>query len=353
MCNGRFLFQIEKGYFGVMKNMRLLVSTFLLGLFLYNSVGLAGQRDFVMLYQFTKTSHDEADMDRKMYPILPVKLSYGARFSLEHNDTTQPVPESRVMDNAAQRARGEMAQANHDFVILDIETWRVDKGATRKVFDESLQKYVETMVEMKKRLPEYRVGNYGKPVHRDYHATRNAVKGFAYQDWENRNTRLMPLADVSDVFYPSLYSFHLNDIEGWKRYAKAHIDESRRLARHGQPVIAFIWPMYHDRSHLKGRFIDYDFWMAQLETLWEIADGVVIWSDHRGGLDENASWYRATRDFVEARLQAGSRINSIAMQRSREPVGNNAESHREVRRPGGEDAQSRPGYSGPLVRGGR
>lgn len=266
-------------------------------------------RDFVMLYQFTKSTSDPVELNRQMYPMSPVKISYEPRFNLQHHNTQQSVPSARIMDIVAKKIHREMQAVDHDFVILDIETWRVDRSASPPVVAESIAKYVDVIQEMKHRLPEYRVGNYGKPVHRDYEATKTRMRGQAFQDWVSLNSQLKTLADVSDIMYPSLYTFDLDDRESWRRYAAVHIEESRRLANNGQPVIAFVWPMYHDRSPYKGRFIDYDFWRFQLDTLWELTDGVVIWSNQQGANDMTLGWYRATRDFISECFRKGATIN--------------------------------------------
>lgn len=265
--------------------------------------------DFVMLYQFPNMRELASETDRQMSPILPVSISYQGRFRLKHGDSNQKVPSAAVLDRAARLIGSEMRRSGHDLVILDVENWATGAQTPTSQFRESVAKYVDFIRQMKRRLPAYRVGNYGKPVHRDYRASLQQWWHSRRWHWKERNDELQPLADVVDVFYPSLYTFELDDHSAWKRYAESHIAESRRLAKAGQPVIAFIWPMYHERSKHKGKFIGYDFWLLQLQTLSEIADGVVIWSNHPGPLDEHAPWFRATQDFVRARLNQGRGIN--------------------------------------------
>ena len=271
-------------------------------------------KDFVMLYQFTKIKKENKNVEQKMLPILPVKLFYEPAFNLKHHDTTQPIPSKRILNIVAQRIKKETNIKLKQYTILDIETWRTDIYTDENTVMESISKYIFTITEMKKLLPDYRIGNYGKPIHRNYRASIGNTKNDQYNQWISRNDMLKPLADILDVFYPSLYTFEENKIDTWVKYAKEHIKESRRLATRNQPVIAFIWPQYHNRSRYKGKFIEYEFWKIQLETLFGIADGVVIWSNHHGPLDTESGWFKATRNFVDSLDSQGIQINAFINQ---------------------------------------
>jgi hypothetical protein len=269
-------------------------------------------KEFVVLYQFTGMKKEQQKVAQMMLPILPVKLSYEPRFVLEHNDTDQPVPSKRILNIVANKIRSETRGPLKNYTIFDIETWKINLSVDSNIAKQSMEKYIWTVKEMKKILPGYRIGNYGSPVGRDYLATANEIKGKRYYRWTKRNDMLKSLADNLDVFYPSLYTFELDKIDEWVRFAKRHVSESRRLAVKGQPVIAFIWPQYHNKSNHKGKFIGYEFWKVQLETLLEIADGVVIWSNHKGPLNTDSEWFKATRDFLESLNQRGVNVNSFA-----------------------------------------
>ena len=81
------------------------------------------------------------------------------------------------------------------------------------------------------------------------------------------------------------------------------------MATRNQPVIAFIWPEYHNRSRYPDELIAREFWRIQLETLFEIADGVIIWSNQEESIDTGSGWWQATVEFVDRLERAGVSIN--------------------------------------------
>ena len=95
------------------------------------------------------------------------------------------------------------------------------------------------------------------------------------QSWKDRNKFFASLANHVDVVFPSLYTFY-NDQAGWEQYATANIAEARK---YNKPVYAFIWPQYHgSNATIGGQHIAGDYWRKQLETVYQYADGVVIWA---------------------------------------------------------------------------
>jgi len=268
-------------------------------------------KDFVMLYQFTKMKDNSDVIEQMMAPALPVRISYELRFGLKHHDTSQPIPSERILKITSERIKSETPAALKYFTIIDIETWKTGLDVDDITARESIKKYTKTMDGLKRWLPGYRIGNYGKPVHRDYRASISAKDSSLYKKWKSRNSLSKPLADALDVFCPSLYTFEPNK-QKWRKFAQEHINESRRLATKKQPVIAFIWPQYHNRSRYKGQFLSYDYLRFQLETMFELADGVIIWSNHREDFNGKADWYRAVKDFMVDLKSRSVIINAFA-----------------------------------------
>jgi hypothetical protein len=116
------------------------------------------------------------------------------------------------------------------------------------------------------------------------------------------NDQLRSLAGAVDVFFPSLYTFY-PDQAGWKKYAIAQIEEARRYGG-GKPIYVFLWPQYHESNRiLGGSYLPADYWLLELETAREYADGIVLWSGS-SKWDEDAPWWKVTKEFVKNRDQS-------------------------------------------------
>ena len=162
--------------------------------------------------------------------------------------------------------------------------------------EDSLIKLVNVFKWIHQANPHVRVGIYSIIPQREYWRVPN-------RQWEHRNNLYKELGDEVDVIFPSLYTFY-DDQQGWVEYAKKNIKEARK---YGKPVYAFIWPQYHDsNATLGGQYIPGDYWRLQLDTLADIADGIVIW----GGWQEDwatstsetdpDNWWYQTLDFMQS-----------------------------------------------------
>ena len=191
-----------------------------------------------------------------------------------------------------------------NIICLDIEHWPMDIRYEKSIdIEKSIMKFISVLSKFKEQRPDAKLGIYATVPIRDYHTP---VKENDVELWENANQRLTPIADNVDYIFPSLYTFYKNP-EKWKKYAIANINEAKK---YGKPVIPFIWPQYHNSNRLyKFNFIDYNYWLMQLETIYEHADGVVIWSPAgaaRSSWSNNAEWWKATLDFINKyNLQRG------------------------------------------------
>lgn len=139
---------------------------------------------------------------------------------------------------------------------------------------------------------------------RNYWSAQGGADSDAYKAWAAQNDTMRPLVASVFTLYPSLYTFYDNQA-GWTKYALANIAEARRIAD-GKPVLPFLWPQYHNSAppKLAFTFIDTAFWQLQLQTVYDSADGLVIWGgwDFANGRsaewDENAPWWQATKRFI-------------------------------------------------------
>jgi len=193
------------------------------------------------------------------------------------------------------------------FIVINIEHWPLT-GVSDSNIDASLSKYHEVTSWFKEYSPDLKVGFYGRPPMPDYWRAINANSKKRKIDWERENDYISSLVGSVDALYPSLYTFYANK-SGWVKYAKAQIQEARRLSR-GKPVFAFLWPQYHDSNILLGcRFLSGDYWKLQLETVSKLADGAVIWGgwdvcNKKGKAlpwDDEAEWWKETKSFLKNR----------------------------------------------------
>jgi hypothetical protein len=178
-----------------------------------------------------------------------------------------------------------------DLVVIDIEHWDLT-GTSSEEIERNIDKYIAVLDTFRAHMPGIRLGLYSMVPIRNYW-TPVRGKSAALAAWRNDNKRLKPIADASDVVFPSLYTFY-DDRDGWLTYAKANMEEAKQ---YGRPIYPFLWFQYH-RS---GTYIDRDFWRLQLETVFNEADGMAIWSPARGGPRWNpqAPWWQETVEFLK------------------------------------------------------
>jgi hypothetical protein len=189
---------------------------------------------------------------------------------------------------------------NGDPVVIDLELPLTSNNPNS---DSNIGKYVKTIDWMRDAGYTKPLSFYGSLPVRDYW---RAVKGPGnppYQQWQRDNDRLAPIVAKVDALYPSLYTFYPNQ-QAWVSYAVANIREAKRIGG-GRPVYPFLWPQYHDSAGaLAHHELPADYWLLQLRTMRDNANGVVIWGgrdfDKHAPMqwDDNAAWWQATRKFM-------------------------------------------------------
>jgi hypothetical protein len=215
----------------------------------------------------------------------------------------------------ACRALARKVARFKNVLVIDIEHWPVDiRKAKPSEVQESVAKLRQTVAWIRDESPELKLGFYEILPLRDYWTPvqyRQAVERAphdaawarklpeykaAYDAWQAANEHLRPLADDVDFVFPSLYTFY-DDPAGWRMYAEANIEQAKRF---GKPVLPFLWMAYHEsNAALGGKLIDGTFWGTQLRTTRERAAGVVIWGGWQQRWDNDASWWLATKQFLD------------------------------------------------------
>ncbi|MDR4485385.1 MAG: hypothetical protein R3B95_19670 [Nitrospirales bacterium] len=238
--------------------------------------------------------------------IQPITLIYAGSFGPDWHKDSDRLPNLQLVQTAARKA-----QLKGRLAVLDIEHWPL--RGPQEVVRASLLKYLSVLAWFQEAAPGLSVGYYGVPPLRDYWRAIKDPRSEERTSWLVENDQLEPLADSVDVFYPSLYTFY-DDQAGWKKYAIAQMEEARRYG-HGKPVYVFLWPEYHDSNkNLSGQYLAEDFWLLQLETAKQHADGIVIWGGwiHKKGKraqwDEDAPWWIITKQFMNNINQSVPRL---------------------------------------------
>lgn len=240
--------------------------------------------------------------DLSVYGIRPITLAYTAEFGPDWYKQADRLPDLQAVQALAARK----AQQKGYLVVLDIEHWPL-KGLPDSVQD-SLTKYMTVLEWFREAAPGLSIGYYGAPPLQDYGRAIKDPSSQERRSWMEENDRIRSLAGAVDALFPSLYTFYPDQAE-WKKYAIAQIEEARRHAG-GKPVYVFLWPQYHDGNLiLGGRYLPADYWLLELETAKEYADGIVIWGGRDLKLnkpmiwDESAPWWKITKEFMNSGAQ--------------------------------------------------
>ncbi len=233
--------------------------------------------------------------DLSIYGIRPITMTYARQFGSDWLKDSSRLPTADSVKTLAREA-----QQRGQVVVLDIEHWSL-KGAPDSV-QESLTKYLTVLEMFQAAAPNLFIGYYGAPPIRDYWRAIKDSKSEEHRAWMAENDRLRPLATAAHVLFPSLYTFY-PDQAGWKKYAIAQIGEARRYGAE-KPVYVFLMPTYHDSNRmLGGSFLTEDYWLMELETVKQHADGIVIWggwgrNNRPASWDEQAPWWTVTKEFM-------------------------------------------------------
>jgi hypothetical protein len=230
--------------------------------------------------------------DLSVYGLRKVTVAYESSLWPAGASRSQPDP-----NYIAKYYIPKIRNSNPDAIIIDIEVWRITTTSTSAEISAFITKFKKVISVFRTHMPNTKIGIYMWMPERNWLAPCGEPEKRASRTaaWHRRNLKLQPLADAVDIIIPTLYTFY-NDpasIACWPNYAKANIAEARI---YGKPVWPFLWMKYREI----GGWIPSTFWRKQLETVYSLADGFVIWS--KAGDDtwsSTAPWWVQTKDFLD------------------------------------------------------
>lgn len=202
------------------------------------------------------------------------------------------------------REKDKLVNKSHIPICLDIESWNL----MDPYFNMSIKKYQNVLNYFRSSTNSIKIGYYGVFPYADaylYEAFKgNKAKSFM-NDWRTVNRKISAIIPSVDIIYPSCYTRSKN-IDIWKKAFLMQYEQIRKVTK--KPIYAFIWPQYYNKydKSINNKFIDYDSWLFELETLYKYCDGIVLWSPPfdlttRRPLFWNShlDWWRATQYFIK------------------------------------------------------
>lgn len=211
--------------------------------------------------------------------------------------TAGALPDPQVV----QTQLGRVDPSVNPLTVLDIERWPL----TGAQADDTYARLVKLLALVRTVRPDLKYAVYGLPPIRSYWGAVAPPQSDKRKAWSSDNAKVSPLVPRLDAFTPSLYTFY-DDRAGWGKYATENLKAARAFSP-TVPLYPFIWPEYHDSNQtLGGTEIPADYWRAQLDLVRQYADGAIIWggwnlrAKQRRQWDDNAAWWKSTRDFIAA-----------------------------------------------------
>ncbi len=234
------------------------------------------------------------------YGIERIEVVYAVGIWMNQQHLNDEPPTSELFNHSVNIIRSRKDFSSIKLICLDIEHWPTDEE-NLNLLSKNINKYIDTYNLYKTEFEHHAIGFYGMLPLRNYYAAISRDTSKKMLDWREKNSKLMSLAKHVDIIYPSLYTF-TSDQNDWVKYAINTITEAKK---YGKPVYPFIWPQYHDSVRLRRLdYISDEFWMLQLKTIAQYADGVVIWGgwdldkNMRMTWNEDQEWWIVLKNYL-------------------------------------------------------
>ena len=121
-------------------------------------------------------------------------------------DSKEPSVQTSLPDRNRVNAFAQLAAQSSNIVVIDIEQWPL--AGDPATVTASITKLQTVIRWFKTPVPSMKVGFYGFPPLRDYWDSIQEEGSARYKSWQTKNDALAPIAQLSDVLFPSLYTFY-------------------------------------------------------------------------------------------------------------------------------------------------
>lgn len=173
-------------------------------------------------------------------------------------------------------------------ISLDIEEWY----STRD--EAGIKEGLTTVFNMfREALPGCNIGNYGIPVadlnvHRGYRPDMSEEE--IISTWKANGEKRMPVGEVCDVLYPSLYAYS-SDMDQWVEDLKTTVAFIKEYYPN-KKIVGYIWPQYynHKQNPEYQQFITKEKATQMLDACYEYLDGIALWSHGKDEKDQEVGW---------------------------------------------------------------
>lgn len=176
-------------------------------------------------------------------------------------------------------------------VSFDME---INWPTSGQALTDSVNNYISAVNIFKSTNTQSPVSFYGLPPYPN--AWRwSGVSGSSTFENVSKSAAFVSLANVVDYFSPSLYAYSTDDTVTWRKYADTMVNAIRKYYSTTKPIYPYIWPQWHDNGN---QLIDTATWNYQLNYLYKITQGAIIWTGGTYNWDGNAPWWRTTKKFM-------------------------------------------------------
>lgn len=238
--------------------------------------------------------------------VLPIHVAY------EPHLFDQPVRAKRSIDvmptDSRLRAQADKSrEVGSNYTVIDIEAWSVNNSRRYELeVAKNIKKFEHVLTRYRQIAPDQKVGLFGPlPVMSGYERIDAKTQVEKYADMQRDNTNMTSLFHLVDALFPIGYTF-TDRPEEWRASIEVYVSEIRRI-RPDVPIFLFLWPRYADygpvEKSLRSRPLDRTYWRYQLETAYNLVDGVVVWGgwgvdNKREQWDPEALWWKELREFL-------------------------------------------------------